>query len=110
MHGPLPQYQRTQVNMFQECHIQRRADRVCLLGIKHNLAAIIALLERRENIVCIVLSVAIVDYMARLGPRPAGWKRLERLVWFARVCSGISLAIGDAMRVCATSALDGKSK
>jgi len=78
--------------MFEESHIQRRADSIRLIGIKNNLATIVALFQRSQNIRRVLFPLSIVGNVASLSPGLTSRERLERVVWFTRVCSGVPLA------------------
>lgn len=85
--------------MFQKSHIQRSTDRVCLVGIEHNFAAVVTLLESRKNVVRVIFAATTVDDMAGLGPGLTRRERLEWLVRLACIGPGVTLAIGDAIPI-----------
>lgn len=69
--------------MLEEGQIQCCTDCVELVGIKHNLSAIVALFNRGKNVLGVIASISIRSYVTRLGPRLAWRKRLERCMRLA---------------------------
>lgn len=69
--------------MLEEGHIQRCANGVRLIGIEYDLAAVVAFLQRGEDIGRVIATIAVVGNMASLVSDMASRKRIEGSMRFA---------------------------
>lgn len=78
--------------MLEESHVQSGSNGVFLVGIKHNLSTVVALMQRRQDVLGVITSISMSGYMACLGSRLARWKRLEWLMRLAGLRTRIPLS------------------
>lgn len=70
--------------MLEEGHVHGLANGIGLVRVKHDLTAIVALLQGRQDIGRVVSAVAVARHMAGLVPGLAGRERMEWLMGMAR--------------------------
>lgn len=75
---------RTQIHMLEEGHVHGLANGIGLVCVKHDLAAIVALLQGGQDIGRVVSTVAVARNMAGLVSDLAGRERMEWLMGMAR--------------------------
>jgi hypothetical protein len=79
--------------MLEESHVKRFSNGISLVCVKDNLSAIVAFLQRGENIGRIVLSMSMVGYMTGLRSGITSGERLEWVIWVACISSRVTLAL-----------------
>jgi hypothetical protein len=72
----VPWQQRTKIDVLEEGQVQGCANGVGLALVKHNMAAVVALLDRLKDVGRVVLALAIARHVASLGALGRSWERL----------------------------------
>lgn len=87
----------TQIHMLEEGHVHGLANSVGLVGVEHDLAAIVALLEGRQDIGRVVSAVTVARNMAGLVSDLARGERVEWLMGMARGTTRQSIGLGSSI-------------
>lgn len=82
--------------MLEEGHVHGLANGIGLVRIKHDLAAIVALLQGRQNVGRVIGAVAMAGNMASLMTDLAGRERVEWLMRMARSATRQSTGLGSS--------------